>query len=130
MFNEDGLWTNLPRSEGCFFHTDYSAIAHDLSLCQWQNISAGYLSVDDYWSMFYYVLYELIGEYVLVRVRNDRHCSSRMRLPRAVRQLVQRKRKAWKRWRAQPSADNKTAFNAASYRGCSAVHTFLREQED
>ena len=98
--------------------------AHDLSLCQWQNIFACCLSVNNYWSVFYNVLRELVDKCVPVRVRKDRYCSSRVHLPRAVRQLVQRKRKAWKRWRVQPSVENKAAFNAASRRCRSA------EQED
>ena len=88
----------MPRSERCFFHTDYCAVGHDLSLCQRQNIFAGCLSVDDYWSVFNNVLCELVDKCVPVRVRKFRHCSSnRVCLLRTVRHLVQRKRKAWKR---------------------------------
>ena len=78
---------------GFLIIADFSAIVHDLLLFQWQNIFAGCLSVVNYWLVFYNVLREIVDRYVPVRIRKDRYCSSRVRLPRAVRQLVQRKRK-------------------------------------
>ena len=123
------------RLERCFLYANYAAIAHELSKCDWQIIFSNCVSVNDYWLAFYQVLLELVEVFVPIRAKrqgNGGFCGNggRTRLPKAIRKLLLIKRRAWRRWRAYPTALNKADFNEASRRCRSDIRQYLANQEN
>ena len=51
-------------------------------------------------------------------------------LPRCVRASVLKKRRLWRKWRTNPTAENKREFNTASRRCSKAVHEYHVQQEE
>ena len=126
------LRDGVKRSEKCFLSVNYCAMAHHLSLCYWNVIFNNFSSVNDYCSVLYKLLCELVDNYVPLRIRQRgrREAAGRPSLPKTIRILVLQKRRAWKRWKSQPSHQNKMLFNAMSREAHNSVRRFLMYQED
>ena len=69
---------------------DYGAMAHHLSIYDWTRIFSGCVSINDFWSELYSVLWELVEQYVPMRTkqRSSSGTGGRPRLPKNVRKLV------------------------------------------
>lgn len=117
------------KSVRCFYKADYQSMASYLSKCNWSFVFGSCSSVNDYWCALYALLCGLINEFVPIVPRKNRQ-ECRHNLPRALRQLIHRKRKAWKNWKAYPSSASKLTFNQASRRCKLAIRTYLTGQEN
>lgn len=112
-----------------FYSADYGAMANYLSLCKWQEILKGCISVNDYWAALYSVLSELVDKFVPTTVKRESG-AYHQRLPRPVRKMLLSKRKAWRRWKANPNVSTKANFNAATRRCRLVIRRYLAAEEN
>ena len=57
------------------------------------------------------------------------HAVDNQHLPRGVRSFVLRKRKVWRRWRANPTTENKNILNKVSRQCNIAINAHHAQQE-
>jgi hypothetical protein len=130
-FSSKTMSSSSVRFEYSFASANYGAIAHYLSLCRWNILFCGCISVNDYWKVFQCVLSELVDKFVPVRAYNQRprDPGKHSHLPKHLRRLVLSKRRAWHRHKTRPTVVTKAAFNLASRRCRLEVHAHQARRE-
>ena len=97
-----------------------------LKSLEWSVVFAACHTVNQYWETLYGILQQLVHECIPMsrsRRSNNQH------LPGGVRSFVLGKRKAWRRWRANPTTENKNIFNKVPTQRRVAVNAHRAQQE-
>ncbi len=95
-----------------FSCVDYAKFSYALSCIDWSAFFAGCNTIDQYWLKFRDLMTDLIDKFVPKRY-NVRNAKNQMKY-KGISKEQKVKKRAWLKWRADPTSANKRSFNIAS----------------
>ena len=114
-----------------FNKADYGAMSTVLTSVNWRQIFSECSTVNDYWLALYRILKTVIRDFMPVTIFLSHSRSTRQqRVPHEVHAAIIQKRKAWRRWKATPSAETKALYNKASRDCSSSIRLHTANEED